>query len=158
MKVSFTLNGKPVVYEAGPDEMLLEVLRREGWTGVKRGCEDNNCGACTVIVDGRTMLSCSLFAGQVEGREVTTIEGLGEPAAPHFIQQAFVDTAAVQCGFCMPGMILSTKSLLDENPHPDGEEIREALDGNLCRCTGYVKIYDAVNRAAELLAEEEKGK
>lgn len=158
MKVFFYLNGKPVNYEVRPDEKLLEVLRREGWYSVRRGCEDNNCGACTVIVDGRTKLSCSLFAGQVEGRHVTTIEGLGDQSDPHPIQRAFVDAGAVQCGFCMPGMILSTKALLDENPSPAPEEIREALDGNLCRCTGYMKVYDAVERAAGRLERGEEGK
>ncbi len=156
MKVTFMLNGRAVSYDARPDEMLLEVLRREGWLGARRGCEDNNCGACTVIVDGKTVLACATFAAQVEGRSVTTIEGLGDPANPHPIQRAFVDAGAVQCGFCMPGMILSTKVLLDETPTPNLEAIQDALDGNLCRCTGYVKVYDAVQRAAAALAAGEE--
>ena len=156
MKVTFTLNGRRVCYEARPNEMLLEVLRREGWIGARRGCEDNNCGACTVIVDGRTVLSCSTFAGQVEGRSVMTIEGLGDPTHPHPIQRAFVEAGAVQCGFCMPGMILSAKALLDEVPNPDREAIQEAFDGNLCRCTGYVKVFDAVERAAAAMSAGEE--
>ncbi len=156
MKVTFTLNGREVCFDARPDEMLLDVLRREGYLGARRGCEDNNCGACTVIVDGRTVLSCSTFAGQVEGRSVVTIEGLGDPTHPHPIQRAFVDAGAVQCGFCMPGMILSAKALLDEVPRPDRAAIQEAFDGNLCRCTGYMKVYDAVERAAAALSEGEE--
>ncbi len=156
MNVTFTLNGREVTYEARPDDMLLEVLRREGWLGARRGCEDNTCGACTVIVDGRTVLSCATFVGQVAGRSVITIEGLGDPAHPHPIQKAFVEAGAVQCGYCMPGMILSTKALLDREPNPDLETIQNALDGNLCRCTGYVKVYDAVRRSAAALSEGEE--
>ena len=140
-----------------PGDSLLDVLRREGFKGAKRGCETGDCGSCTVLLDGRPALACLLFAAQTHGRAVTTIEGLGTPADPHPIQEAFVTAGAVQCGFCIPGMILASKALLDEDPDPDEEAIRHALDGNLCRCTGYVKQVEAVRLAAKALQKKSKG-
>jgi aerobic-type carbon monoxide dehydrogenase small subunit (CoxS/CutS family) len=124
------------------------VLRRQGLHGVKRGCSTGDCGACAVLVDGRAMNSCLLFAAQMEGCEVLTIEGLGTPAAPHPLMEAFVAEGAVQCGFCTPAMLLSAHALLRERPVPSEAEVRDALDGHLCRCTGYVKPIRAVLRAA----------
>ena len=138
-------------------QILLEVLRGQlGHTGTKEGCGQGECGACTVIVDGRAVNSCLYPALEIEGKSVLTIEGLRGPKnklSP--IQQAFVDEGAIQCGFCTPGMIMSTKALLDSNPNPSEEDIRQALQGNLCRCTGYVQILEAVKRAAALLKEKE---
>jgi len=142
------INGKAVVWKANPGENLLEVLRREGFVSVKRGCGEGDCGACTILVDGDAQRACLLLAGQVEGRELTTVEALGTPDEPHVLQQAFVEHGAIQCGFCTPGMLLSARALLDRNPSPTREEVCEALDGNLCRCTGYVKIVEAVLDAA----------
>lgn len=153
MKIELTLNGARRALDAEPDELLATALRRHGLEGLKRGCQDGSCGACTVLLDGKAVRSCLLFAAQAEGREVTTIEGLGTIEEPHPLQQAFVDHAAVQCGYCVPGMILSAKALLDERPSPGREEILAALDGNLCRCTGYVKQVEAVEDAARRLAE-----
>jgi aerobic-type carbon monoxide dehydrogenase small subunit (CoxS/CutS family) len=123
-------------------------LRREGYFGVKRGCERGECGACTVLVDGRAVNSCLMFAAQAEGTEILTIEGLAEGGKLHPIQEAFLDHGAVQCGFCTPGMALSAKALLDRCPHPTEAQVCEALAGNLCRCTGYVKPVEAVLDAA----------
>jgi aerobic-type carbon monoxide dehydrogenase small subunit (CoxS/CutS family) len=129
---------------------LLEVLREDlGLTGTKHGCELGECGTCTVLVDGRPQLSCLLLPVQVEGSEITTVEGLGTAADLHPLQRAFADLGAAQCGYCTPGMLLAARALLDERPRPDRDEIREALAGNLCRCTGYAKIVEAVALAAE---------
>ena len=129
---------------------LLEVLREDmGLTGTKHGCELGECGTCTVLVDGRPQLSCLLLPLQVEGAEITTIEGLGTTAELHPLQRAFAELGAAQCGYCTPGMLLAASALLDERPRPTRDEIREALAGNLCRCTGYVKILEAVELAAE---------
>lgn len=153
MTLTFILNQRPVTVEIEPFEMLADVLRdRLGLTGTKKGCGQGECGACTVIVDKKAVNSCMVPAARVEGCSVTTIEGLGKPGKPHPIQQAFIDAGAIQCGFCTPGMILSTKALLDVNPSPTREEIRTALAGNICRCTGYVKIEQAVELAARALA------
>lgn len=152
MTLNFILNERPTAVEIEPFELLADVLRdRLGLTGTKKGCGQGECGACTVIVDGKAVNSCMLPAARMEGRSVTTIEGLGKPGKPHPIQQAFIDAGAIQCGFCTPGMILSTKALLDANPYPSREEIRTALAGNICRCTGYVKIEQAVELAARAL-------
>ncbi len=156
MKVSTTINGHAMVLDCGPQSSLLDALRAAGFKGVKAGCREGMCGSCTVLVDGVARHSCQTPAGLVEGRTVTTIEGLGQPDQPHPLQQAFVDSSAVQCGFCTPGAILSAKALLDESPEPSEEEIREALDGNLCRCTGYVKMVEAVQLAAERMREESR--
>ena len=148
MDIHTKINGKAVVWKANPGESLLEVLRREGFVSVKRGCGEGDCGACTILVDGDAQRACLLLAGQAEGRELTTVEALGTPDEPHVLQKAFVEHGAIQCGFCTPGMLLSARALLDHNPSPTREEVCEALDGNLCRCTGYVKIIEAVLDAA----------
>ena len=136
-----------------PWKSLLEVLRDElEWTGTKAGCLAGECGSCTVLIDGKAVKSCLILAPQAEGREILTIEGLANDGL-HPVQQAFVDCGAIQCGFCTPGMILTTKALLDENPHPTREEARQFLAGNLCRCTGFVKIIDAVMAAAEAMSK-----
>lgn len=152
-EIKVTLNGEERVFMVGPEESLLHVLReRAGLTGAKKGCGLGECGACTVILDGRAVNSCCVFAAQADGGRVETIEGLGSPDQPHPLQQAFVDAGAIQCGFCTPGMIMAAKALLDRNPHPAREEIRQALSGNLCRCTGYEKIEQAVLMACDVIA------
>ncbi len=131
---------------------LLDFLREDlGLKGTKRGCDSGQCGACTIIMDGKTMNACLVLAIQADGKEILTIEGLSSGGRIHPLQEAFVEEGAVQCGFCVPGMILSAKALLDENNDPSEEEIREALSGNLCRCTGYVKIIKAVQKASTLM-------
>ncbi|MEW6592341.1 MAG: (2Fe-2S)-binding protein [Candidatus Hadarchaeota archaeon] len=149
MEITCRINGEEKKLAFEPHERLLHVLRREGYYGVKNGCGTGECGVCTVLVDGKPVKSCLMFAAQAEGREVTTIEGLSKDESPHAIQLAFADAGAIQCGFCTPAMVLSTKALLDSNPHPSEDEIKKALDGVLCRCTGYMKLIDAVNLAAE---------
>ena len=153
MDIHVNINGRSVVWKANPGENLLEVLRREGFLSVKRGCNEGDCGACTILVDGTAQRACLLLAGQVEGRLLETVEALGSPEQPHALQQAFVEHGAVQCGFCTPGMLLSAKALLDENSTPAQADVCEALDGNLCRCTGYKKIIEAVLDAAGRLRE-----
>lgn len=146
--ITVTINGeKKTAYLKNPLETLLDFLRRNHYVGVKEGCRAGQCGACTVIVDGRAVNSCLYPAIRADGKQITTIEGLGKPSNLHPIQEAFLQAGAVQCGYCTPGMILSTKALLDKNPRPTEEEIKIALDGNLCRCTGYVKIIEAVKLA-----------
>ena len=131
---------------------LLDFLREElGMKGTKRGCDSGQCGACTILMDGKTINACLVLAIQADGKEIMTIEGLSSGGRLHPLQEAFVEEGAVQCGFCVPGMILSAKALLDEKKDPSEEEIREALSGNLCRCTGYVKIIKAVQKAAALM-------
>lgn len=144
MVITLRINKEKKQIRISPGDILLEVLRREGYKGVKKGCGQGECGACTVLLDGKPVNSCLVLAAEADGREITTIEGLGTPVRPHPLQTAFVKKGAVQCGFCTPGMILSAKALLDENPRPTDGEIKKALDGNYCRCTGYVKIIDAV--------------
>ena len=135
-----------------PSATLLDVLRQDlGLKGTKRGCDQGHCGACTVILDGRSVNACLLLAVEAHGKKITTIEGLSSGDKLHPLQEAFVEEGAIQCGFCTPGMILSAKALLDEIREPSEEEIREALSGNLCRCTGYVKIVKAVQRAAQAM-------
>lgn len=149
-EISFILNGSDVRVTVEGHHRLIDVLRGPlGHTGTKEGCGKGECGACTVIVEGRTVNACLYPALEIEGRSVTTIEGLrGTKNELSTIQQAFVDHGAIQCGFCTPGMIMSAKVLLDRNPDPTEEEIRDALLGNLCRCTGYVQIIDAIKEAA----------
>ncbi|MBQ9321302.1 MAG: (2Fe-2S)-binding protein [Eubacterium sp.] len=150
MIVSFEVNGKPVELMVEPNRTLLDILREDlGLTGVKHGCDDSNCGVCTVIMDGKAVKSCSILIGQAEGTKVTTIEGLEGENGLHPLQQAFIDHFAIQCGFCTPGMILSAKALLDENPNATEEDIREAMHGNMCRCTGYKKIIEAIEAARD---------
>lgn len=155
--VQFTLNHNGVSLTTAPGRTLLEVLREDfGLTGAKNACGgEGECGACTVLLDGEAVNSCLVLISQVEGRSVLTIEGLSPEGVPHPIQQAFIEAGAVQCGFCTPGMVLAAKALLDTHPHPDEEQIRSALSGNLCRCTGYTKIIAAVKLAA---GEGENGK
>lgn len=149
------LNGKEVSVEVEPGEILATVLRdRLGLIGTKVSCGEGECGSCTVLVDGLTVTSCIYPALKVQGREVTTIEGLGTASRLHPIQQAFVDVTAPQCGYCIPGMVLSAKALLDQNPRPTREEIRKGLSGNICRCTGYYQIVEAIELAAQRLAKE----
>jgi aerobic-type carbon monoxide dehydrogenase small subunit (CoxS/CutS family) len=145
VKVRLVLNGRGAELECRADEMLLDVLRREGLGSVRATCGIGICGACTVLVDGQPMSGCLTLTPQVEGRELTTVEGLGGSDP---VQRAFVDAHAFQCGWCTPGFVLTAKALLAENPDPSEHEIVEALGGNLCRCGSYVKIIDAVRRAA----------
>ena len=151
--ISFIVNGqvREVILE-GPNQTLAEVLRiKLDLTGTKESCRCGECGACTVLVEGEPVLSCSTLAIAVRGKRITTIEGLAEGGVLHPIQQAFIDSGASQCGFCTPGMILMAKVLLDENPDPTEDLIKEQLGGNLCRCTGYVKIIEAVQLAAKTM-------
>jgi carbon-monoxide dehydrogenase small subunit len=150
IKINVTVNGQPQRLEVEAHETLLEMLRnRLGLTGTKKCCGEGECGACTVILDGRAVNSCIILAAEVDGGQVLTIEGLTENGNPGTLQQAFLDKGAVQCGFCTPGMIMAAHYLLMYNPQPTEQEIREGLSGNLCRCTGYGKIVEAVQAAAE---------
>lgn len=156
MRVSFVLNGKSVCCEAEGDELLLDTIRsRFQLTGTKRGCGTGDCGACTVLVDDVAVRSCTMLTGMIEGKNVMTIEGLGTTEHLHPVQQAFVDVNAVQCGFCIPGMVLAAYVLLKENENPTEEEIRIAISGNLCRCTGYQKIVEAIQLAAKRMQEQD---
>jgi len=149
------VNGRPVELTVAPNRRLLDVLRDDlGLTGTKEGCGEGECGACTVLLDGRPVNSCLVLAPEASGKKIVTIEGLSEDGRLHPIQQAFLEAGAVQCGFCTPGMILAAAALLEENPRPDERAIRTAISGNLCRCTGYVKIVEAVRLAAVKLAGE----
>src|SRR5213080_3617226 len=147
--VQATVNGKPMDFLCEPRQSLLEALRDElKLTGAKEGCNNGNCGACNVILDGRLVNSCLVLAAEVQGKSVTTIEGVASKEGLHPIQQCFLEGAALQCGICTPGFIVAAKALLDRNPHPTEHEIRFWLAGNLCRCTGYDKIVRAVQEAA----------
>jgi aerobic-type carbon monoxide dehydrogenase small subunit (CoxS/CutS family) len=147
--IKFTLNGEESEVAFAPHKTLLEVLREDlALTGTKHGCELGECGTCTVLVDGRAILSCLMLGLDAEGRQVTTIEGMAEGANLHPLQETFADLGAAQCGYCSPGFLLVAKELLERNSNPTREEIKEALSGNLCRCTGYIKIYEAVELAA----------
>ncbi|MCE2530310.1 MAG: (2Fe-2S)-binding protein [Acidimicrobiia bacterium] len=154
VEIRLTVNGRKHREVVEPRLLLADFLRqRLGLTGTHLGCEQGVCGSCTVVVDGETMRSCLLFAAQMDGSGVETIEGLADdPDRLHPVQQAFWDHHGLQCGFCTPGMVLTAKALLEENPEPSGAEIREALAGNICRCTGYVFIVDSVKAAAETMA------
>lgn len=148
--LAMTVNGRSVAVEINADELLVDVLRdRLGLIGTKVGCNEGECGACTVLMDGDPVLSCLIPALRAQGRQITTIEGLSDRDTLHPLQQAFVEHGAVQCGYCIPGFIMSAKALLDVNPHPNREEIKEAIAGNLCRCTGYVKIIEAIEAIAD---------
>jgi len=151
MRKIFIINEKEKELELSPDETLLHVLRNNGHTEVKNGCEEGECGACMILLDGKAVPSCQILAMSAVHRSITTISALERTEAGKILQQSFVDAGAVQCGFCTPGMIISAYSLLKEKPNPTEEEIKRALDGNLCRCTGYIKIIEAVKRSAELL-------
>ncbi len=152
--LALRINGEPHEVLTDPHRTLLEVLRLDlGLSGTKENCLEAECGVCTVLLDGRAVNACILLAAQCQGREIVTIEGLAGPGGLHPLQRAFIEHGAVQCGYCIPGMILAAKAYLDENPEPTEAEVREALAGNLCRCTGYQKIVDAVlGAAAELRA------
>ncbi len=155
-QVVLNVNSKEYTLEVGTNETLLTVLRdRLGLTGSKPGCLTGDCGACKVIVDGKAVDSCMLPAKTMGGKKIETIESLATPEGLHPIQEAFIETGAVQCGYCTPGMIMSTKALLDENPCPSDDEIYAAIDQNLCRCTGYVKIVEAVKLAAQKIGGDE---
>ncbi|MFC1904887.1 (2Fe-2S)-binding protein [Chloroflexota bacterium] len=162
MKQPLTLRVNGEVYQifVEPWKLLAEVLREElELTGTKQGCNTGSCGSCTVLIDGKAVKSCLVLAHQAEGREILAIEGLAEGKNRlHSLQEAFIEHFAVQCGFCTPGMILSAKALLDENPNPTEEEVKAALGGNLCRCTGYVKIVEAILSARDEIAKQPLGK
>ena len=154
--IEFTLNGELTEVAFAPHKTLLEVLREDlNLTGTKHGCELGECGTCAVLVDGRSVLSCLVLGLDAEGRAVETVEGLATAEGLHPLQTTFADTGAAQCGYCTPGFLLVAKELLKTNPRPSREEIKEALSGNLCRCTGYIKIYEAVELAAARLRGEE---
>jgi carbon-monoxide dehydrogenase small subunit len=148
--ITFTVNGKEVSVEAAPGEMLVDVLRGKlGLTGTKVGCREGECGACSIILNGRLVASCIIPVMKAEGGTILTIEGLEKNGEIHRIQQKFIEDGAIQCGFCTPAMVLAGKALLDENPHPTREEIQLAISGILCRCTGYQKIITAIDSAAQ---------
>jgi carbon-monoxide dehydrogenase small subunit len=145
VEIELTVNGNLTKLKVRPNESLLDVLRsRLKLTGSKRGCNRGECGACTVLMNGRPVNSCLILVPKAGGKEILTIEGLGSPERLHPLQKAFIENNAVQCGFCTPGMILSAKALMDKNPNPTREEVRKAISGNLCRCTGYLPIIDAI--------------
>lgn len=150
MRAAFQLNGEPVELEIKPNQTLLEVIRRDcALTGTKEGCGIGECGACTVLLDGWPVRSCLILAVDARGKEVTTIEGLADGTRLHPLQESFIQYGAIQCGFCIPGMLMAAKALLDEKPKPTEQEVRAAIAGNLCRCTGYVKIVEAILAASE---------
>lgn len=154
--ISFTLNGETTEVAFAPHKTLLEVLREDlNLTGTKHGCELGECGTCAVLVDGRTILSCLMLGLDAEGRDVKSIEGMADGATLHPLQQTFADLGAAQCGYCSPGFLLTAEELLKKHPNPDREVIKEALSGNICRCTGYIKIYEAVELAAARMRGEE---
>ena len=153
---AFHVNGESHEVAFAPHKTLLEILREDlGLTGTKHGCELGECGACTVIIDGEAVLSCLVLGLECDGRAITTVEGLATAAGPHPLQTAFADLNAAQCGYCTPGFLCTSKVLLDQNPAPSRQEIKDALAGNLCRCTGYLKIFEAVEQAAAELRTAE---
>ena len=154
--ISFTLNGEPAEVAFAPHKTLLEVLREDlNLTGTKHGCELGECGTCAVLVDGRAILSCLMLGLDAEGRDVKSIEGMAEGVNLHPLQQTFADLGAAQCGYCSPGFLLTAEELLKKNANPSRQVIQEALSGNICRCTGYIKIYEAVELAAARMRGEE---
>ena len=157
--IRLRLNHEDRTFTVTQEESLLHLIREQaGLTGTKKGCDLGECGACTVIMDGRAVNSCCVFALQADGSDVETIEGIGTLEDPHPLQQAFVEAGAIQCGFCTPGMIMTAKALLDRNPHPTHEDVRLALSGNLCRCTGYDRIEKAILMAADVVVKYAEGK
>lgn len=151
-KVNLTINNKNFPINLNGNETLMEVLRNQlGLTGTKTACEESECGTCTVQINGKAVLACITMACDLEGDNILTIEGVADEDQLHPVQQAYLDYGAVQCGFCIPGMIMSTKALLEKNPAPSQEEIEYALDGNICRCAGYPKIFDAVKKAGQVM-------
>ena len=158
-RVRIQVNGNWVEREITPDHILLDFLREDlGLTGTKKGCEEGECGACTILLDGKAVLSCIMPAVKADGAEILTVEGLAEMDGLHPIQQAFWEEGAVQCGYCTPGMLLSAKALLDENSTPTTEEVKEAISGNLCRCTGYGRILRAIQVASERMRREKNSR
>ena len=152
--ITLKVNGSAVKFIAPAHRTLLEALRHEGFVEIKCGCEKGDCGACAVLLDGEPVDSCLTLAWHADGHEVTTIKGLGSPENPAPLQKAFIETGGAQCGYCTPGMIIAAKALLKENPEPSLEDIKRGLSGNLCRCTGYTRIFEAVQVAAEELRRE----
>lgn len=153
--IRLTVNGRVHHATAFPNVTLLRFLREQlGYTDVKNGCEKGDCGACTVLLNGVPVNSCLMLAWQADGADITTAAGLGNLQSPHPIQEAFADTGAAQCGYCTPGLVLTAKALLDRNPNPSEEEIREAISGNLCRCTGYGLIVEAIQSAAQKMSAQ----
>src|SRR6056297_579294 len=154
MNIKFTLNSKSYEMEVDPVMRALDFLRDVmKMKSVKEGCSEGECGACTILVNGDAVCSCLLYAGELDNKDIITSEGLGTPEKMHPIQEAYVEAGGVQCGFCTPGFVLSTKALLDKIPNPDEREIKTALEGNLCRCTGYTKIIDSVKLAAKKMSQ-----
>ena len=154
--IELRVNGRAHEVAIEPSKLLLDVLREDlDLTGSKRGCDDSSCGACTVMVDGQPMLSCTMLAASCEGREITTVEGIAEHGALSAIQKAYGDWGGAQCGYCTPGFMVTVKHLMDNNPEPSDEEIRHALSSNLCRCTGYSQMYQAIKSAIDA---EQKGR
>jgi aerobic-type carbon monoxide dehydrogenase small subunit (CoxS/CutS family) len=152
---SLTVNGEPVEVSFAPYKTLLEVLREDlGLTGTKHGCELGECGACAVLVDGEPRLSCLVLAVECQGKAMETVEGLADGAALHPLQTAFADLGAAQCGYCTPGILMTAKALLEHEPNPSRERIKEAISGNLCRCTGYQQIFEAIEEAAKRMSDE----
>jgi aerobic-type carbon monoxide dehydrogenase small subunit (CoxS/CutS family) len=155
VQVNLSVNGEAVEASFAPYKTLLEVLREDlALTGTKHGCELGECGACAVLVDGEPQLSCLLLAVECEGRQIETVEGLARGAELHPLQAAFADLGAAQCGYCTPGILMTAKALLQREPNPSRERIREAISGNLCRCTGYQQIYEAIEAAAKTMESE----
>jgi len=155
-RICMTLNGEAVDVSFAPYKTLLEVLREDlGHTGTKHGCELGECGACAVLLDGKPVLSCLVLALECDNRNVLTVEGMGADGKLHPLQDAFADLGAAQCGYCTPAILVTAKALLDRNPHPNRDQIREALSGNLCRCTGYLQIFEAVEAAMLKIAENQ---
>jgi carbon-monoxide dehydrogenase small subunit len=152
---NFIINGEKKEISFHSSDLLLALLRDNGFTEVKEGCRQGDCGACLVLLEGKAVNSCQVLAASAMDMEITTVKGLGTIHEPHILQKAFVETGAVQCGFCTPGMIIAAYALLKKNPAPDEKEIKKGLDGNLCRCTGYEKIIDAVKLAAERIGKDE---
>ena len=148
MKITLNINNEKKCFEIKLTEKLIDTLRNHGYKSIKFGCGEGTCGTCTILVDGKAQLSCMILTAQMENKEITTLEGLGDFDNLHPLQQSFIDEGAVQCGYCTPGMILSAKALLDKNPSPTEDEIKKALDGNKCRCTGYVSIIKAIRTVA----------
>ena len=151
--IKLKVNGKQLELLAAPNSTLLEILRNNGHVEVKCGCEKGDCGACAVILDGEAVDSCLTLAWIADGSEVQTVKGIGTEATPHPLQTAFIEECSVQCGYCIPGIIVAAKVLLDENPDPTDSDIRVALSGNLCRCTGYTRIFSAIHKAAQVMRE-----
>ncbi len=156
MKLTTRINGKEYCLEIAPNATLVDVLRTAGFKSVKNGCNEGSCGSCAVMINGRPRNSCITLAGLAEGADILTAEGMGTPEKPHVLQQAFVDSGSTQCGFCNPGSLIAAKALLDSNSNPTAEDVKDALDGNLCRCTGYVKRIDAILHAAKAGKTEKK--